>query len=63
MTPITVTIRGLAGIVVASALICRLGALYGDKIRAALDDQERLAYDQLMAACAVFDATKPLSSD
>lgn len=63
MTAITTTIRGLSGIVLATAFICRMGALYGDAIRAKLDDQERIAFDQLMAACAVFDATKPLSSD
>lgn len=63
MTAITKTLIGLAGIISASAVICRLGALYGDKIRAALNSNEQQAFDAMLAACAVWDATKPISAD
>lgn len=63
MTPITKTVKGLAGIVIATRAICRLIAVYGDDIRPLLDVQEQAAFDQLQVACHDWNDMQPISAD
>jgi len=52
-------VAGLATLVKAARLICRIAAVFGPVLRSRLSPTGRAAYDALIAACALFTTALP----
>lgn len=59
--PITKRVFGMALLVNAARIICRVMDKYGTKILLSLDGPEQVAVIALQAACEQFKATFPLN--